>query len=786
MKKIFFLLFSAFITFNTHAQLVVNTGAMTPTQYVQNVLVGSGVTVSNVTFSGDANQIGEFNATGTNPFLGLTDGLVMATGNANVAVGPNNTGSDSQGGGNFGNGDSDLDILEGGVAGTNDAAILEFDFIPTGDTIKFNFVFASEEYPEYAPPNGGINDVFGFFLSGPGINGSFSNNAENIALIPGTAQAVSINNINAVTNAAYYVDNTGNFSNQSIQFDGYTVIMTAVSAVQCGQMYHIKLAIADASDTSWDSGVFLEGGSFNSEVVQVDVVTATGDSTIIEDCGNAVFSFSRPSNTGDYTVHYDIGGNAINGTDYNFITDSLVIPDGQYTADLTIVPIGDAIAEGQDTLTLTVYTVNPCGDTIVSTGVLYILDVPNLIVNAPDTSLCPTPSNITLNVSAYGAVPPFTYEWTNTQGAVLGNGTSISVSGNQTDTFYVSVTDSCNLVTVIDTVHVAVNDDLAAITTSGDTTLYCAGQVIFLEAFPVDGISLYDYSWSNGSNSSITSVNPAATISYYVTATNQCNGSADTDTINVIVDYTPMEIISTTNDTILECLGSNYSLDLYAVVQNGTLPYSFAWDDGAAGSSDSLFQTIVNAPTNFYLTITDACGLFTQDTVEVDFEPFNPMTVDPSGIDTVCSGSQVELSARPSGGVSPYSYLWETGETTGVILFGANGSTDTEVAVTVTDKCGQQVTETVLIPIKVCEVIPMNVMTPNGDGMNEFLVFQFLENFPNNHLIVYNRWGMVVFEEDNYQNDWDGDNLSDGTYFYILSLNDLNNTVHKGTFTLFH
>ena len=162
------------------------------------------------------------------------------------------------------------------------------------------------------------------------------------------------------------------------------------------------------------------------------------------------------------------------------------------------------------------------------------------------------------------------------------------------------------------------------------------------------------------------------------------------------------------------------------------------------------------------------------------------MTVDPSGIDTVCSGSQVELSARPSGGVSPYSYLWETGETTGVILFGANGSTDTEVAVTVTDKCGQQVTETVLIPIKVCEVIPMNVMTPNGDGMNEFLVFQFLENFPNNHLIVYNRWGMVVFEEDNYQNDWDGDNLSDGTYFYILSLNDLNNTVHKGTFTLFH
>jgi len=198
----------------------------------------------------------------------------------------------------------------------------------------------------------------------------------------------------------------------------------------------------------------------------------------------------------------------------------------------------------------------------------------------------------------------------------------------------------------------------------------------------------------------------------------------------VIVDYTPMEITSITNDTTLECLGVNYDLDLYSVVQNGTLPYSFAWDDGGAGSTDSLFQTTVNNPTTFYLTITDDCGLFTRDTVEVNFDPFNPMLVETGGVDTVCSGTQVELSARPTGGVSPYSYLWEDGQTGAVILYGANGSASTEVSVAVTDKCGQTVTETVFIPIKVCEVIPMNVMTPNGDGMNEFLVFQFIENFP--------------------------------------------------------
>ena len=79
----------------------------------------------------------------------MTNGIILSTGDVNVALGPNNSGSEELGGGNFGLGDSDLDILEGSGIGTNDAAILEFDFIPTGDTVKFKYVFGSEEYPEY-------------------------------------------------------------------------------------------------------------------------------------------------------------------------------------------------------------------------------------------------------------------------------------------------------------------------------------------------------------------------------------------------------------------------------------------------------------------------------------------------------------------------------------------------------------------------------------------------------------------------------------------------------------
>ena len=276
------------------AQLVVS-NTNTVAYYVQNVLLGSGVTVSNITFNGapasvSNPQLGEFNAVNTSPFLGIDSGLVIATGDIGIAVGPNNSGSSSLGGGNLGFGDNDLDILEGTGSGTNDAAILEFDFIPTGDTIQFDFVFGSEEYPEFV--NGGYNDAFGFFLSGPGISGPYSNSATNIALIPGTTTPVTIDNVNSGSNPSYYVDNTGNTGAQSIQFDGYTTPITVIGLVQCGLLHHIKIAIADVGDAIYDSGVFIEGGSFSSNNT-IDATTAVVPSDVF--ICNAPFNVSFSS-----------------------------------------------------------------------------------------------------------------------------------------------------------------------------------------------------------------------------------------------------------------------------------------------------------------------------------------------------------------------------------------------------------------------------------------------------------------------------------------------------------
>jgi len=146
---------------------------------------------------------------------------------------------------------------------TNDAAVLEFDLIPVGNILEFQYVFASEEYLEWVGSN--YNDVFGFFISGtnPG-GGNYLN--ENIALIPGSNTVVCINNVNDSMNSAYYVDNLG-LNGTSIVFDGFTTVLIAQASVVPSSTYHLKMAIADAGDFAYDSGIFLKAQSMKSYTI---------------------------------------------------------------------------------------------------------------------------------------------------------------------------------------------------------------------------------------------------------------------------------------------------------------------------------------------------------------------------------------------------------------------------------------------------------------------------------------------------------------------------------------
>ncbi len=425
-----------------HAQLVVN-NSITVQQLVEDVLLGGGVTVSNITFNGQPAdqtniQIGSFDGTASN--VGLPLGLTLSSGDIGVALGPNTDGAATLGTPG-GPSDADLDLASNST--TFDRAVLEFDFVPAGDSLRFNYVFGSEEYLEWV--SAGFNDVFGFFLSGPGISGPYSNNAANIALVPGTSQPVSIDNVNDVANPAFYVDNGDGFTApfntdpQYIQFDGFTVPLTARALVQCGQPYHIKIAIADAGDPILDSSVFLEGGSFSSpNAVELELVTASADGTLTEGCSDATFTISRPGDQLDLEITVQVGGSATNGTDYTQIPTVITIPAGQSSVTYPVEAFEDNTAEGDEEITLTAVYVNACGDTSMSTASVLVREYVPIVITAEDLFLQCDQDSVLVSAQATGGFGDLAFLWS-------GGGTSTAfyALGLVNGSYGLAVSDEC-------------------------------------------------------------------------------------------------------------------------------------------------------------------------------------------------------------------------------------------------------------------------------------------------------------------------------------------------------
>ena len=215
-----------------------------------NTILGSGITLNSASFSGAAIATGTFTG-GAASGLGIDTGIILTTGNAQIAVGPNNSGS--AGVDNGAPGSALLDQLVPGYTSQN-AAILTLNFTTgTSGGLYFNYVFGSEEYNEWVGTQ--FNDVFGFFLDGSAV-------ANNIALIPGTATPVAINNVNNGANSAYYRDNTD--AHLNLQYDGLTTVLQASVANLAAGSHTIQIAIADSGDGIYDSGVFIQGTTFST------------------------------------------------------------------------------------------------------------------------------------------------------------------------------------------------------------------------------------------------------------------------------------------------------------------------------------------------------------------------------------------------------------------------------------------------------------------------------------------------------------------------------------------
>ena len=238
-KKIysFYLLVLALILVTTcDAQLTVTAGGSA--FQMADALTGSGVTIQgNPTINCNPNAYGAF-ANGGSTNLGITNGIVLTTGNAQGMAGANNnTSYGVDNGVQF----SDPHLTSIVAQANRDVCALELDIIPQCDTLTIRFVFGSDEYMEFV--NEGFNDAFAFFIFGPNPAGGMYN-AYNIARLPNNT-VVSIDNVNANNNSAYYLDNT---NGSQIQYDGRTVVLSPKIKVTPCQTYHFKLIIGDSGD----------------------------------------------------------------------------------------------------------------------------------------------------------------------------------------------------------------------------------------------------------------------------------------------------------------------------------------------------------------------------------------------------------------------------------------------------------------------------------------------------------------------------------------------------------
>jgi gliding motility-associated-like protein len=596
----FFKLFLALLLVSSSlkAQLVVNNVGASAS-VMMNQLLGSGVTGFNPVMNCPAAARGFF-SNGNTTNVGIDAGALLTSSDATAMIGPNISGSTSIMS-NGTSGDPQLSAIASNT--TFDECILEFDLIASCDTIQIAYVFGSEEYMEWV--NSSFNDVFGFFISGPGIVG-----AQNIAVIPGTATPVTINNVNAGMNAAYYVDNTGG---TTIELDGFTVPLLAKTAVQPCSTYHLKLAVADVGDQSWDSGVFLEQGGIQCATPQISVTASAnisgGTNIAIEGCFDATFTFERAGNlTSALTIHYLVSGSAGNGTDYIQIPDSVVFPVGQDSAQILIQGVDDAITEGVEFIFIIVND-TVCTTFFSDTAVLVLADHPQAAFSY--TPACEgLPINFTDN-SFFAAGPFSSWNWNFGDGSpptvVQNPSHSYASDGTYNVTFVVGVFTTC-----FDTITLPVvvqEEPNAAFTWTGG----CEDQPITFTDQSTQGGSGSISGWNWNANTAGTSTNQNPFFTFPNPGTfnvqlivNNTSGCADTLIQQVTVTGTPN--VNFTAPAVCNGLNTVFT-DLTTV--NGSTLTNWAWNfgDGTTSGAQNTTHNYTNAGTyNVTLTVTSQEG----------------------------------------------------------------------------------------------------------------------------------------------------------------------------------
>jgi len=624
-----------------------------PQELVQNIFAeGACDNISNISRIGPVDGVGYFE--NGQEVVGLDRGIILSTGTITNAEGPNKY-SDASGNFEREGGDPDLNHLATGEV--FDAVGLEFDFVPLDSFVTFRYVFASEEYCEFV---GSIyNDVFGFFISGPGINGNFADNAKNVALIPGTQDFVAINSVNHINNSNYYLGNErGEDANKcnltthqpvalnDIEYDGFTQPLTAMLKLSPCETYHIRLVVGDVGDYYYDSAVFLEAGSFNiGSVVSVrSSVNMEGEQAMAEGCSDGYFVFERADPTKvdlPVTVQYKIAesSTATEGEDFEFLPGTATIPVGETGVKVPIFSLNDTLAEGRESILLELDI--PCA-CYSDSAFLYLDEAALVEIELPIAYVCEN-NNTALRPNIMGGNPPYTYQWS------TGSTTEeIMVNSQGPENYAVTITDACG--------HQGIDSTRLIVTTPPEAKLHgqasiCEGDTAFLEvtftgAAPwtlgvaIDGVEqeMIENIHQNPYPLPATKAGEY-TISYFRDA--GCEGpfsgrgELDITTIKVEMQTSPVS-----------CAGEQDG-QIQVSLDGTSPPFQWEWLDTA---DPNLLRTQLAAG-QYQLSIQDAEGCQKLVSIEVTAPPIlQEIVVD---CEQLNSGSLV-LTAN--GGVPPYMY----------------------------------------------------------------------------------------------------------------------------------
>lgn len=289
-------------------------------------IFGDGTQVINASYTGDRDSSGIYsNGNTISPGVVPSDsGIMLSTGDLRGFTNNNffqsNESASTTTTSSGPNGVADFNAAAG--AQTFDASFLDVDFIPTGDVMTMQFVFASEEYPEFAV--GAFQDFFGVWING------------NLVPLSVGDGDIDPNNLNAGSNSNLFIDNTQDQFNT--EMDGFTLTMTLTIPVNSGEVNSIRIGIADVTDANYDSTVLIAADSVQTTLVAMDDTTTLfpEGTRILDLLGNDV------NNTAGTLTITHINGKAVSAGDIVTLNSGQQI---QLNADGTIEVIGDGDTE---------------------------------------------------------------------------------------------------------------------------------------------------------------------------------------------------------------------------------------------------------------------------------------------------------------------------------------------------------------------------------------------------------------------------------------------------------